>query len=33
MLSTSYRLRLKEICDKIIQGESVDLNDAIQLQI
>jgi hypothetical protein len=29
MLSTQYRLRLQAICDKIISGESVDLNDMI----
>jgi hypothetical protein len=29
MLSTKYRLRLEAICQKIVQGESVDLNDMI----
>lgn len=29
MLSTQYRLRLQAICDKIVNGESVDLNDMI----
>lgn len=29
MLSTQYRLRLQAICDKIISGESVELNDMI----
>ena len=29
MLSTQYRLRLEAICEKIAQGESVDLNDMI----
>ena len=29
MLSTQYRLRLQSICEKIISGESVDLNDMI----
>lgn len=29
MLSTQYRLRLQSICEKIISGKSVDLNDMI----
>jgi hypothetical protein len=29
MLSTQYRLRLEEICNKIVQGESVDLSEMI----
>jgi len=29
MLSTAYRLRLEEICDKIVSGESVELSDMI----
>ena len=29
MLSTAYRLRLEEICRKIVLGEAVDLNDII----
>ena len=29
MLSTQYRLRLEEICDKIVKGESVELNEII----
>lgn len=29
MLSTQYRLRLQAICDKIVKGEAVDLNDMI----
>lgn len=29
MLSTAYRLRLEEICEKIINGRSVELNDMI----
>lgn len=29
MLSTNYRLRLEEICNKMIEGESVDLNEMI----
>lgn len=29
MLSTAYRLRLEEICQKIIKGENVELNDMI----
>ena len=29
MLSTQYRLRLEAICDKIMNGESVDLSDMI----
>ena len=27
MLSTQYRLRLEEICDKIVKGESVELSE------
>jgi len=29
MLSTQYRLRLEQICNKIVLGESVDLTDMI----
>ena len=29
MLSTQYRLRLQAICDKIVQGEAVELSDMI----
>ena len=29
MLSTQYRLRLEEICNKIINGESVELSEMI----
>lgn len=29
MLSTQYRLRLEEICDKIVKGESVELSEMI----
>ena len=29
MLSTAYRLRLEEICDKIVSGKSVELSDMI----
>jgi len=29
MLSTTYRLRLENICDRIVKGESVELNDII----
>lgn len=29
MLSTQYRLRLEEICNKIAKGESVELSDMI----
>lgn len=29
MLSTAYRLRLEEICQKIIKGENVELNEMI----
>lgn len=29
MLSTQYRLRLEAICEKIIKGESVELNEII----
>ncbi len=29
MLSTQYRLRLQAICDKIVNGESVELSDMI----
>jgi hypothetical protein len=29
MLSTQYRLRLEGICDKIIKGENVELNEMI----
>lgn len=29
MLSTQYRLRLEAICDKIIKGETVELNEMI----
>ena len=29
MLSTQYRLRLEGICDKIVKGESVELNEMI----
>ena len=29
MLSTAYRLRLEEICDKIVKGESVELSEMI----
>lgn len=29
MLSTQYRLRLEEICKKIVKGENVDLNEMI----
>lgn len=29
MLSTSYRLKLEAICNKIIEGESVELNEMI----
>jgi len=29
MLSTKYRLRLEAICEKIIKGESVELNEII----
>jgi hypothetical protein len=29
MLSTQYRLRLEEICNKIVKGESVELSDMI----
>lgn len=29
MLSTAYRLRLEEICNRIAKGENVELNDII----
>lgn len=29
MLSTAYRLRLEEICNRIVNGESVELNEII----
>ena len=29
MLSTAYRLRLNAICDKIVNGETVELSDMI----
>lgn len=29
MLSTAYRLRLEEICRKIVLGEQIDLNEMI----
>ena len=29
MLSTQYRLRLEAICDKIVKGETVELNEMI----
>jgi hypothetical protein len=29
MLSTAYRLRLEEICEKIVKGETVELNEII----
>ncbi len=29
MLSTQYRLRLQAICDKIVNGETVELSDMI----
>ena len=29
MLSTQYRLRLEEICNKIVNGESVELSEMI----
>jgi hypothetical protein len=29
MLSSSYRIRLENICEKIIKGESVELSDII----
>ena len=29
MLSTQYRLRVETICDKIVKGESVELNEMI----
>lgn len=29
MLSTAYRLKLEEICNKISKGENVELNDII----
>lgn len=29
MLSTQYRLRLEAICDKIVKGETVELNEII----
>jgi hypothetical protein len=29
MLSTVYRLRLEEICEKIVKGETVELNEII----
>jgi hypothetical protein len=29
MLSTQYRLRLEAICDRIVKGESVELNEII----
>jgi hypothetical protein len=29
MLSTQYRLRLEEICDRIVKGEEVSLEDMI----
>lgn len=29
MLSTQYRLKLNAICDKIVNGESVELNEMI----
>jgi len=29
MLSTSYRLRMESICDKIVNGETVELNEII----
>jgi len=29
MLSTAYRLRLENICDRIVKGELVELNDII----
>ena len=29
MLSTQYRLRLEEICNKIVKGESVELSEMI----
>jgi len=32
MLSTAYRLRLENICDRIVKGESVELNDIIWVE-
>jgi hypothetical protein len=29
MLSTAYRLRLEEICNRIVKGENVELNEII----
>ena len=29
MLSTAYRIRLQEICDRIVRGEAVELNEMI----
>lgn len=29
MLSTAYRLKLEEICNKIVKGKTVELNDII----
>ncbi len=29
MLSTNYRLKLESICNKIVQGETVELNEMI----
>ena len=29
MLSTQYRLRLEAICDRIVKGETVELNEII----
>ena len=29
MLSTAYRVRLQEICDRIVRGEAVELNEMI----
>ena len=29
MLSTAYRIRLQEICDRIARGEAVELNEMI----
>lgn len=29
MLSHNYRIRLEEICDKIVKGESVELSEMI----
>jgi hypothetical protein len=32
MLSTSYRLRVEAICEKIVKGESVELMDMIWIE-